>query len=115
VWRQMLVERPHKFGNLIYYGTAPHPAIEGHAEILSGSRNVAEMQLAFDSSGGQLIALEMVADPTDDGCEIRFADYRDVNGRPLPHHLEVRRGGELVAQIQWNQIGLLSSSEEKKP
>ena len=67
------------------------------------------------AEGGQLVALEMVADPTDDGCEIRFADYRDVSGRPLPHRLEVRRGGELFAQIQWNQIELASSSEEKKP
>jgi len=115
LWRQMLVEGPQKFGNVTYYGTAPHPAIDGPADVLIASRNVAEMQLAFDPAGGQLIALEVVVDPTDDGCEIRFAEYRDVGGRPLPHRLEIRRGDELFAQIQWNQIELASSTEEKKP
>ncbi len=119
LWRQMLVEGPQKFGNVTYYGTAPHPALDGQAEIMTASRNVAELQLAFDSTSGQLVALDMIADPTDDGCEIRFADYRDVHGRMLPHHLEIHRGDELFGQIQWQNIELLSSTnekpEEKKP
>jgi S1-C subfamily serine protease len=115
LWRQMLVEGPQKFGNVTYYGTAPHPAIDGLAEVLLASRNVAEMHLAFDPSSGQLVALEMIADPTDDGCEIRFADYRDVSGRLLPHRLEIRRGDELFAQIQWQQLDLASSPQETKP
>jgi serine protease Do len=119
LWRQMLVEDPQKFGNVTYYGTAPHPAIDGLSDILTASRNVAELQLAFDPTSGQLLALEMVADPTDDGCELRLSDYRDVGGRPLPHHLEIRRGDELLGQIQWQNIELLSSTkeknEEKKP
>ena len=115
----MLVEGPQKFGNVTYYGTAPHPAIDGQADILLASHNVAEMHLAFDPTSGQLAALEFIADPTDDGCEIRFADYRDVGGRPLPHRLEIRRGDDLLGQIQWQGIELLSSTkeknEEKKP
>jgi S1-C subfamily serine protease len=115
LWRQMLVEGPQKFGNVTYYGTAPHPAIDGQAEILTASRNVAEMHLAFDPTSGRLIALDMIADPTDDGCELRFDDYRDIGGRLLPHRLEIRRGDDLFAQIQWQQLDLASSPQEKKP
>ena len=70
------------------------------------TRNVAEMQLAFDPANGQLAILEMIADPTDDGCELRFTDYRDVNGRQVPHRIEIRHGDDLFGQIQWNQIEL---------
>jgi hypothetical protein len=114
LWRQMLVEGPQKFGNVTYYGAAPYPEIEAPADVLLATRNVAELQLFFDPSGGKLVALEMVADATDDGCTLRLSDYRDVAGRPLPHRLEIRRGDELFGQIEWKQIELLSSSEEKK-
>ena len=33
----------------------------------------------------------------------------------LPHRIEVRHGDELFGQIQWKQIELASSPEEKKP
>ena len=46
-------------------------------------------------------------------CGLR--DYRDVGGRQLPHRIEVRHGDELFGQIQWKQIELASSPEEKKP
>jgi hypothetical protein len=113
LWRQLLVEGPEKFGNVVYYGTAPYPEIDGHAEILIATRNVADMHLVFDPSSGQLAALEMIADSTEDGCEIRFADYRDVGGRQLPHRLEVRHGDDLFGQIEWKHLELGSSPEEK--
>ena len=111
----MLVEGPQKFGNVTYYGTALHPAIDGQAEILLATRNVAEMQLIFEPKIGQLTTFEMIADATDDGCSLLLTDYRDVAGRPVPHRLEIRRGDELFGQIEWKHIELLSSPEEKKP
>jgi serine protease Do len=115
LWRQLLVEGPEKFGNVTYYGTGPFPGVEGHAEILLATRNVAELQLAFEPATGRLAALEMIADPTDDGCTILFSDYRDVAGRPLPHRMEIRRGDEPFATIHWQKFELPSSTEEKKP
>jgi S1-C subfamily serine protease len=137
LWRQMLVEGPEKFGNVVYYGTAPFglvravlPQGEGavvdpfagadggteQAEIMLATRNVADLRFTFGASGEQLLALEMIADSTDDGCDLRFSDYRPVGGRQLPHRIEVRHGDEVVGQIQWQQIELSSSSkEEKKP
>jgi len=115
LWRQLLIEGPAKFGNVTYYGTGPSPAVGGQADILLATRNVADMQLAFDPKTGQLAGVEVVADATDDGCVLHFSDYRDVGGRSLPHTIEIRRGDELFGQIQWRQIELSSSSEDKKP
>ena len=53
--------------------------------------------------------------PTDDGCEVRFSDYRDVDGRQVPARIEVRHGDDLFGQIQWQQIELASPAEVKKP
>jgi hypothetical protein len=79
------------------------------------TRNVAELRLTFSPTGEQLLAFEMVADGTDDGCELRFSDYRPVGDRQLPHRVEIRRGDEVFGQIQWQQIELSSSREEKQP
>jgi S1-C subfamily serine protease len=113
LWRQMLVEGPEKFGNVVYYGTAPDAAVEGQAEILQATRNVAEMHLIFEPTSGELAAIEVITDATEDGCVVRFGDYRDVNGRRFPHRIEVRHGDDLYGQIQWKQIELTSSTEVK--
>jgi serine protease Do len=115
LWRQMLVEGPEKFGNVVYYGTAPFENLPDQAEIMLATRNVAELRLTFGPTGEELLALDMVADSTEDGCELRFADYRPVGNRQVPHRLEIRHGDELFGQINWQQIELSSSSEEKQP
>jgi serine protease Do len=115
LWRQLLVSGPQKFGDVIYYGTSPYPEMEGLAEVLLATRNVAEVHFAFDPTSGQLAALEMITDPTSDGCELRFGDYRDVGGRQVPHRIDVHHGDGHFGQIEWKQIELASSSEEKKP
>jgi S1-C subfamily serine protease len=116
LWRQMLVEGPEKFGNVVYYGTAPFDGQSDHADIMLATRNVADLRLTFNATGDQLLSLEMVADATEDGCELRFTDYRAVGDRQLPHRVEIHHGDELVGQIQWQQVELSSSSsEEKKP
>jgi S1-C subfamily serine protease len=115
LWRQFLVEGPEKFGNVVYYGTAPHEGQSEHAEIMLATRNVAEMRLTFNASGDQLLALEMIADVADDGCELRFSDYRPSGERKLPHRVEVWHGEEPLGQIQWQQFELASSVEETKP
>jgi len=115
LWRQLLVQRPEKFGDVVYYGTAPAPGVEGQADILQATRNVAETQFVFDPASGRLAIMEMVADPTADGCELRLSDYRDVGGRPMPHRIDVYHGDSFFGQIQWHEMKLSSSTEEKKP
>jgi serine protease Do len=114
LWRQLLVQGPKTFGDVVYYGTAPAAGVEGLADVLTATRNVAEMQFVFDPASGLLAALEMVADPGEDGCELRFSEYRDVAGRQFPHRVEVRRGDEMFCLIELKQIELASSGESKQ-
>jgi hypothetical protein len=51
-----------------------------------------ECRFLVDTDRGQLAALEMFPDEDADPCEIYFSDYREVQGRLLPHRLEVRCG-----------------------
>jgi len=111
LWRQLLVEGPEKFGDVYYYGTAPQRDIDGLSDVLIATRNVVEMRLAFDPSGGRLQLLEMISDPDEDPCEVRFSDYREVNGRQFPHSLEVRRGDFVYGKLTLNEIKLTPSDE----
>lgn len=106
LWRTLLISGPQKFGDVNYYGTAPYTGIEGQADVLVATRNVAEMNLIFDPKSGQLTIIEMTADPDADPCEVRFSDYRDVVGRQVPHRLEVRQGDTVFGQVLFNQIEL---------
>jgi serine protease Do len=115
LWRQMLIEGPQKFGEVYYYGTAPYPGIEGQADVIIATRNVAELRFVFDPADGRLAAMEMIADSADDGCELRFSDYRDAGGQQIPHRIEVRHGDELFANIEWKIVELGSAAKEAKP
>jgi serine protease Do len=112
LWRLFLVGGPQKFGDVYYYGTAPQAGVDGQADVLVATRNVAEMNLVFDPADGRLVALEMTADTDADPCEVRFADYREVGGRQVPHRFEVRHGDALYGVIAWSSIELSSSSAD---
>ncbi len=114
LWRQMLVAGPQKFGDVYYFGTAPFTGVEGPADVLVATRNVAEVNFVFDPASGQLALLEMTADPDAEACEIRFGDYREVGGRQVPHLLEVRSGDSVFGAIQLQQVEL-SAAEVKQP
>jgi S1-C subfamily serine protease len=113
IWRHLLVGGPQKFGEVYYYGEAPFANVPGLAEVLVGTRNVAETNFAFDPATGQLSVVEMTVDSDADPCELRFSDYRDVAGRQVPHAVEVRQGDRVVASIAWSQIELAATPEVK--
>jgi serine protease Do len=117
LWRQLLLEGPEKFGDVYYYGTAPYLTGDGEKlaeyDVLIATRNVVEMRLAFDRETGRLHVLEMVADPAEDPCFVRFADYREVNGRQLPHMLVVSRGEFVYGTLTWNELQLTEGEAKK--
>lgn len=106
LWRQMLVAGPSKFGEVYYYGTAPYPSLSELGDVLIGTRNVAESHFIFDPKSGSLVAIEMYADPEADPCELRLSDYRDVNGRFLPHKIDVVYGDRQLGSIMLSSIAL---------
>ncbi len=113
VWRHLLVGGPQKFGEVYYYGEAPFANVPGLADVLIGTRNVAETNFAFDPATGLLSVVEMTVDSDADPCELRFSDYRDVAGRQVPHAVEVRQGDRVVASIVWTQIDMAATPEAK--
>jgi serine protease Do len=117
LWRQLLVEGPEKFGDVYYYGTAPYLTGDGEKlaeyDVFIATRNVVEMRLAFDSATGRLHILEMVSDPAEDPCVVRFGDYREVNGRQLPHTLVVSRGEFVYGTLTWNDLQLTEGETKK--
>jgi hypothetical protein len=55
--------------------------------------------------------LELTIDTDFDPCELRMSDYREVDGRAVPHQIEVRRGDDIVGTISWSQIEFLPAGE----
>jgi serine protease Do len=46
---------------------------------------------------GQLMGFEVQPDPDSDPCEVYLSEYKDVDGRKLPHKMEVRFGNGVYA------------------
>lgn len=91
-------------GSFVHGGQEPfYPSPQGGA-----ARSFAEMRVDtevlrtehasigtawhFRPEDGSLLGFELTTDPNDDPCEVYCADYRPVEGRSLPHRLEVRYG-----------------------
>ena len=114
VWKKLLTEGPAQFGDVHYLGTAPVLNQKGVFDVLVGTRNVVETRFMFDPQTGKMIGLEMYPDLSVDPCEILLADYRDVQGRSLPHLLKIRYGNNDFAQIQLTNYALPAATADKK-
>jgi S1-C subfamily serine protease len=47
-----------------------------------------------------LLGFELTTDRDEDPCEVYFSDYRSVDGRSLPHKIEVRYGDKQYALLE---------------
>ncbi|MCC6420247.1 MAG: trypsin-like peptidase domain-containing protein [Gemmataceae bacterium] len=54
----------------------------------------------FNQSDRLLRAVEVRLKDTDDPCEVYFSDYRPVDGRMLPHLLQIHHGNQHYATIE---------------
>ena len=109
LWRRLLTGGPERFGDVYYYGTAPLPERGQLADVLIGAFAAVECHFAFQPETGELLAVEMFAREDADPCEIYFYDYREVDGRYLPHQVEVRHGDDVYATFQWTAFELTPS------
>ena len=48
----------------------------------------------FSQKDQTLLGFEIKIDRDDDPCEVYLSDYREVDGRKLPHKIEVRHGND---------------------
>jgi S1-C subfamily serine protease len=63
-------------------------------EILNTEHGPAAVHWYFGLKDQMLAGLEVRFAPSEDPCEIYLSDYRQVDGQPLPHRLEVRYGND---------------------
>jgi serine protease Do len=106
LWRRLLVGGPTRFGDMYYLGTVPAGGRAGLCEALVGTYAGAECQFLFDPASGQLVALETFLRADDDPCELRFSDFQELQGRWLPHRLEVRYGDRVYNSVRLTELKL---------
>jgi hypothetical protein len=111
LWHRMLTIGPKAYGDVYYYGTIPIPGRDGQFDMLLGTYNVIDSRFLFDPSTGEMAAVEFLPSDDSDPCEVRFADYREVDGRKLPHRIEVRSGDQLFGVINLKKVSLTSPAE----
>jgi len=113
LWQRLLTLGPEQFGEVYYLGTVPIPNRLGLFDVLVATHDVVESRFLFAPDSGQLAGLEMFPDADVDPCEVYFDDYREVNGRRLPHRLIVLHGDEVFAVIRLGEIELPEAAKEE--
>jgi hypothetical protein len=88
----MLIGGPGRYGQVTYEGTAPLIGRDGLFDVLLAVGGGVESRFYFDPTDGALVAMEMWPAEGVDPCEVYFDDYRESEGRWMPHRLEVRHG-----------------------
>jgi serine protease Do len=116
LWRRLLVKGPERFGGMEYYGTLPlaaSPALAGHAglseqpalvDMLIGTYGGVECHYLVDPVSGHLLVMELFLRDDDDPCELRFFDYRQVEGRDVPGRMLVQYGDNLYGMFTFDEV-----------
>ena len=111
LWRRLLVEGPAAFGDVIYIGRAPLIGHAGLHDVFLGTFDVVETYFYFDPASGELRAVEMAPDPGVDPCEIQLLDYREVEGKKLPHRMLIRHGDKDFLDLKIQSMHLSKSEQ----
>ncbi|HEX4149950.1 MAG TPA: PDZ domain-containing protein, partial [Pirellulales bacterium] len=106
LWRRFLVSGPEKFGDVYYEGTVPLPGRAALVDALLATSAGVQCRLVFEPGSGRLLKMELFRASGEDPCELLFRDPRVVDGRELPHTIEVRHGDETYATFKLSEIDL---------
>ncbi len=109
LWRKLLIGGPGHFGQVTYEGASPLPHYNGLFDVLRGVGDGVETRFYCDPADGQLVCVEMSPDDQSDPCEVYFSDYREVEGRQLPHRMEVRYGDSVFGIFTLTHFDLTKS------
>ena len=66
-------------------------------EVIRTRHAAVESKFYFDKSSKRLLGFEIIPAKDDDPCELYLADYKVVEGRLLPHRIEVRTADKKYA------------------
>ena len=107
LWHRLVTLSPTGYGDVYFLGALPDTNQQIYP-VLVGTYDVTETNFFFDDNSGFLTKLEMFADANDDPCELRFMDYRLVNGQMFPHTIQVRYGDAFLWTIHIDQFETLA-------
>jgi S1-C subfamily serine protease len=113
LWQRLLLLGPKQFGEVVYFGELPWPNDESLRDCLVGIQGGVETRFYFDPAEGDLVGVEMQAADDEDPCEIYFSDFREVEGRRLPHHWLIRHGDEDFADLAIDKFDLASRGDDR--
>jgi hypothetical protein len=78
------------------------------AEVLRTEHAAVPAKWYFSTKDQSLLGFEVFPVPDDDPCEVYLSDYKSVDGRQVPHRIEVRRGYEPYAVYTVTSVKLPS-------
>ncbi|MCH7987781.1 MAG: trypsin-like peptidase domain-containing protein [Planctomycetes bacterium] len=104
--RMLLTERGVRFSEFYYLGSEPLDGPGEQVDVLVSELTGARSRWYFSQKNGAFVGFDMQLSEDVDECEIRFADFREFNGRQLPGTLIVRRGSETLMTLQLEQAEL---------
>jgi hypothetical protein len=98
-------------GEISHGGTEPFyaPAVPGkkpdyatghvECEVINTRHGGIATKWYFNKTDGRLVGFEVTTDREEDPCEVFVSDYRPVQGRQLPHRLEIHSGDKRYASL----------------
>jgi S1-C subfamily serine protease len=104
LYRMLLTKGPAGFIQVDHGGREPiYPPAEGKmpthlrdlrvdAEVLNSRFGPFLTKWFFSPADGKLLGFEVRQEENEDPCEVYLGDYRPVDGRLLPHRIQVRYG-----------------------
>ena len=104
LWRKLLLGSPGKYGAVTYLGAAPLPQRQGLYDVLLGVGERVDTLFYCNPADGTLECMEMYPDEESDPCEVYFGDYRQEQGRLLPHRIEARFGDQVFGVFTLNDL-----------
>jgi S1-C subfamily serine protease len=110
-YQRMLTLGPKGFEGLFAHGGNepfyPHPtdgsapkslaALRVDCAVLKTKHGATECKWYFSLKDHTLLGFETFVERDQDSCEVYFADYKAVDGRQMPHRIEVRHGDKQYA------------------
>jgi S1-C subfamily serine protease len=80
-------------------GTPDYAQLRTDTEVIRTELSGVPAKWYFNTKDHTLLGLEVLPDADEDPCELYFNDYREVNGRSLPHKIEVRYADKQFALL----------------
>ncbi|HEV3236756.1 MAG TPA: trypsin-like peptidase domain-containing protein [Gemmataceae bacterium] len=121
-YRQLLTSGAKGFvGEITHGGFEPFymPAASGEkpdyikqrvlAEVIQTRHGGVPVKWFFSMQDQSLLGFEVSVEREDDPCEVYLSDYQKVEGRSLPHRMEVRYGDKRYANLKINSYKLAAA------